>query len=131
MAHQSSPKPRILVIEDGITMRLYYRQVLEEAGYHVEEAVNGLEGVERCMAEAFDLLLIDINMPKMDGYQVIRTLRTEERFWRLPMVTISTEEKDSDVRKAYEAGANFYLTKPVRAQDLADMAQLLIGRGVQ
>jgi len=70
-------KARILVVEDGITMRMFYRQVLEDAGFEVEEAVNGLEGVERAMAESFDLLVVDVNMPKMDGYTL--TLREPER----------------------------------------------------
>ena len=70
-------KARILVVEDGITMRMFYRQVLEEAGFEVEEAVNGVEGVERAMAESFDLLVVDVNMPKMDGYEVIRAVRDD------------------------------------------------------
>ena len=71
-------KARILVVEDGITMRMFYRQVLEDAGFEVEEAVNGVEGVERAMAESFDLLVVDVNMPKMDGYEVIRAVREDE-----------------------------------------------------
>ena len=118
---------RILVVEDGITMRMYYRDVLEGAGFKVEEAANGLEGVERALAETFDLLIVDINMPKMDGYEVIRTLREEQTLWRLPIVTVSTGDKDRDVLQAYEAGANFYLTKPVRPEDLAAVARLLTG----
>lgn len=120
-------KSRILVVEDGITMRMFYRDVLEGAGFEVEEAVNGLEGVERAMAGSFDLLVVDINMPKMDGYQVIKTVREDETLWRLPVITISTEDKEHDARKAYEAGANFYLTKPVRPKDLEEMARLLTG----
>lgn len=120
-------KSRILVVEDGITMRMFYRDVLEGAGFEVEEAANGLEGVERAMAGSFDLLVVDINMPKMDGYQVIRTVREDEALWRVPVITISTEEKELDALKAYEAGANFYLTKPVRPKDLEEMARLLTG----
>ena len=120
-------KTRILVIEDGITTRMFYRGVLEGAGFEVEEAVNGMEGVERAMTGSFDLLVVDINMPKMDGYQVIRTVREDPVLWRVPVITISTEDKEHDALKAYEAGANFYLTKPVRPKDLADMARLLTG----
>jgi two-component system, chemotaxis family, chemotaxis protein CheY len=120
-------KARILVVEDGITMRMFYRQVLEDAGFEVEEAVNGLEGVERAMAESFDLLVVDVNMPKMDGYEVIRTVREDESLWRVPVITISTESKEQDAQKAYSAGANFYLTKPVRPKDLEEMARLLTG----
>jgi two-component system, chemotaxis family, chemotaxis protein CheY len=120
-------KARVLVIEDGITMRMFYRDILEAAGFEVEEAINGLEGVERAMAEVFDLLVVDINMPKMDGYQVIRAIREDESLWRLPVITISTEDKEQDALKAYDAGANFYLVKPVRPKDLEEMARLLTG----
>ena len=78
-------KTRVLVVEDGITMRMFFRDVLERAGFEVEEAVNGLEGVERAMTGSFDLLVVDINMPKMDGYQVIRTVREDETLWRIPV----------------------------------------------
>src|ERR1700689_22095 len=111
---QTQRKMRILVVEDGITMRMFYRQVLERAGFEVEEAVNGLEGVERALTGSFDLLVVDINMPKMDGYQVIRAVREDEQLWRMPIITISSEAKEQDAQKAYEAGANFYLIKPIR-----------------
>jgi two-component system, chemotaxis family, chemotaxis protein CheY len=106
---------------------MFYRDILEAAGFEVEEAINGLEGVERAMAEVFDLLVVDINMPKMDGYQVIRAIREDESLWRLPVITISTEDKEQDALKAYDAGANFYLVKPVRPKDLEEMARLLTG----
>ena len=108
-------------------MRMFYREVLEGAGFEVEEAVNGMEGVERAMTGSFDLLVVDVNMPKMDGYEVIRTVREDAALWRVPVITISTEDKEQDALKAYEAGANFYLTKPVRPKDLVEMARLLTG----
>lgn len=127
IAHLPPRKPRILVVDDGITMRMFYRAILEAAGFEVEEAVNGVEGVERAMTGSFDLLVVDINMPKMDGYQVIRTVREDAALWRVPIITISTEDKEQDALKAYAAGANFYLTKPVRPKDLEEMARLLTG----
>lgn len=125
------PKPRILVVDDGITMRMFYRDVLEAAGFEVEEAVNGMEGVERAMTGSFDLLVVDINMPKMDGYQVIRTIREDATLWRVPVITISTEDKEQDALKAYDAGSNFYMTKPVRPKDLEEMARLLTGTAIR
>jgi two-component system chemotaxis response regulator CheY len=129
MTHVSAPiEPlRVLVVEDGVTMRLFYRDVLESAGFAVEEAANGLEGVERALVGRFALVVCDINLPKMDGYEVIRSLRRDPQLWRLPVITISSEDKEQDALKAYQAGANFFLAKPVRRQDLADMARLLTG----
>ena len=118
---------RVLVVDDGMTMRMYYRDVLEAAGFEVREAVNGLDGVECVMREAFDLLVVDVNMPKMDGYEMIRTVREDVTLKWVPVVTISTEDKEQDAAKAYAAGANFYMAKPVRPEDLVEIAHLLTG----
>ena len=80
------------------------------------------------IAGTFDLLLVDINMPKMNGYEVIAALRRDEALWRLPLITISSEDKDQDITRAYQAGANFYLVKPVPPKDLLEIACLLTGR---
>ena len=122
---------RVLVVDDGMTMRMYYRDVLEAAGFEVSEAVNGLDGVERAMAEAFDLLVVDVNMPKMDGYEMIRTVRGDVNLKWVPVLTISTEDKEQDAAKAYSAGANFYMAKPVRPEDLVEIAHLLTGTSAQ
>lgn len=120
-------KPRILVVDDGITMRMFFRDVLEGAGFEVEEAANGVEGIERALVGGFDLLLVDVNMPKMDGYEMVRQLRDDPALRAIPVVTISTEDKDSDVVRAYQAGANLYLVKPVKPADLAGTVRLLTG----
>lgn len=118
---------RILVVDDGVTVRLFCREVLEHAGFVVEEAGNGLEGIERALGRHFDLLVVDINMPKMDGYQMIRLVRDEPALAAVPVVTISTEAGEDDIARAYQAGANFYMIKPVRPAELASAARLLTG----
>jgi two-component system chemotaxis response regulator CheY len=118
---------RILVVEDGSTMRLYYRDVLEKAGFIVEEAVNGVEGLERAMLQSFDMAIVDINMPKMDGYEMVRQMREEAELRSLPVVTISTEAGESDAAKAYAAGANFYIVKPADPDQLTMVARMLTG----
>ena len=69
------PKKTILVIDDAALVRLYYRSILEDAGFRVEEALNGLEALEKLLTIAVDLLIVDINMPQMDGFTFLRTLR--------------------------------------------------------
>ena len=120
-------KKRVLAVEDGITMRLFYRDVLEKAGFVVEEAANGVEGLERALMTSFDLMVVDINMPKMNGYEMVRQVRDNPALRSIPVLTVSTEEKDDDVVKAYEAGANFYLVKPVRPDELTAVVRLLTG----
>ena len=69
---------RILIIDDAATVRMYHRGILEEAGYQVVEAVNGIEAMEKTLVEPFDLYLVDINMPKQDGYGFLSDLRSGE-----------------------------------------------------
>jgi DNA-binding NtrC family response regulator len=95
-------KARVLVVEDGITMRMFYRDVLEAAGFEVEEAVNGLEGVERAMTGSSDLLVVESTCRRWTA------MRWSGRFvktslWRVPV------------------SANFYLTKPAVLKDLVEM----------
>lgn len=118
---------RILVVDDATTVRMYYRDVLEEAGFAVEEAVNGFEGLEKAVAESFDLILVDVNMPKMDGYTFLRQGRTMPELQAVPAVMISTESAAEDRERAYAAGANLYLVKPVRPDVLTEVATVMAG----
>lgn len=118
---------KILIVDDMNTVRMFHRMILEEAGFSVEEASNGLEGVEKALEAGFDLLLADVNMPKMDGYQMIRELRLDASTRALPIIMISTEAEALDKEKAYLAGANLYMIKPVNADQLRASALLLTG----
>ena len=120
-------RPRILVVDDSITMRLFYRSVLEATGFQVDEAANGMEGYERILTQDFDLLIVDVNMPKMDGYTLIRAVRGDAAKRKVPAVFVSTESDDKDAALALEAGGNFYLIKPVDPIELADVARLMTG----
>jgi two-component system, chemotaxis family, chemotaxis protein CheY len=120
-------RPRILVVDDSITMRLFYRSVLEAAGFQIDEAANGLEGYERILTKSFDLLIVDINMPKMDGYAMIRAIRDDATVRKVPAIFVSTEADEKDAALAYDAGANFYLVKPVDPVELADVVRLMAG----
>jgi len=122
---------RVLVVDDAVTVRAYVRQVLEADGFAVEEAVNGIEGLERALGSPPDLLVVDVNMPKMDGYAMLRAVRREETLRDVPALMVSTEAKESDRLKALAAGANWYLVKPARPQALALAARLLTGRPVE
>jgi two-component system chemotaxis response regulator CheY len=127
MTKQAPNGKRILVVDDGMTTRLYYRSVLEEAGFVVDEAANGLEGLERALLDTFDLMIVDVNMPKMDGYAMISRLRGDATMQPVPIITISTEAGGRDADRAYEAGADLYLVKPAPPATLVDTARLLTG----
>ena len=118
---------RILVIDDAATVRMYYRQVLEAQGFAVDEAGNGYEGLEKALIGTFDLYIIDVNMPKMDGYTVLRSIRREPSIGATPALMISTEGQARDTAAAYAAGANLYFQKPVRPDALVLYVRLLTG----
>lgn len=117
----------ILIVDDAATVRMYHRNILEKAGYQVDEAINGLEALEKALNTTYDLYLVDVNMPKMDGYTFVRELRGHATIPQAPAVMISTEAKASDQSKAYEAGANLYVIKPARPEDLVSHVRMLLG----
>jgi len=120
--------PRVLVVDDSSLVRLYYRDVLEKSGFDVDQAMNGLEAMERVLAQPFDLLIVDVNMPKMDGFSFLRGLRrSKSEAAALPALIISTEAGREDAEEARAVGANFYLVKPVSEADLRDHVAVLTG----
>ena len=118
---------RILIVDDAATIRMYYRTILEGAGYEVTEAVNGVEALEKSLQEEFDLYIVDINMPKMDGYGFLSDLRGRDTIRQQPAVMVSTESAANDRTRAYRAGANLYLVKPVKPDLLRKNCRLLLG----
>jgi two-component system chemotaxis response regulator CheY len=117
---------RILVVDDAATVRMYHKQILESVGFQVEEAINGIEALEKSLMKPFDLYLVDINMPKLDGYDFLKDLRSRD-IPQAPAIMISTEAEDSDKFRAYEAGANLYMLKPIKSQDLLKYSFALLG----
>lgn len=118
---------RILIVDDAATVRMYYRLILEEAGYLVVEAVNGIEAMEKSLRDNFELYIVDINMPKQDGYGFLRDLRGREELQQVPALMVSTEAAAHDKKRAYAAGANLYLVKPVKPEELLVNCRLLLG----
>lgn len=118
----------ILVVDDAALVRVYYRSILEGAGFRVEEALNGLEALEALLAGAVDLLVVDVNMPQMDGLTFLQALRQQEGpMASIPAMVISTESAATDFAAARAAGANYYLVKPVERERLVEFARMLCG----
>jgi two-component system chemotaxis response regulator CheY len=116
----------ILVIDDAGTMRLYYRTILESAGYAVEEAWNGIEALERTLVKAPHCFLVDVNMPGLDGFSFLREVR-QQAMAQVPAIVISTERSDDGRTLAYRSGANAFLAKPAAPQQLLLYIRLMIG----
>jgi two-component system chemotaxis response regulator CheY len=119
---------RVLVIDDASLARLYYRDALERAGFLVDEALNGLEALEKLLVAPADLLIVDVNMPQMDGITFVKALRSRPLpVGSTPVMISTTESGPKDIAAARAAGANFYMIKPVNQELLVTYAALLCG----
>lgn len=121
-------KKHVLTVEDASLVRMYYREALEGSGFDVDEALNGLEALEKLLTGPVDLLIVDVNMPQMDGLTFVKTLRRQApEIASIPVLITSTESSPEDIQAARKAGANFYLIKPVSQEQLVLHARILSG----
>jgi two-component system, chemotaxis family, chemotaxis protein CheY len=121
-------KKRVLVVDDAGLVRLYYRDILERTGYEVDEALNGVEAIEKLLQQSVDLVIVDVNMPQMDGLSFLKLLRRQRApLCAIPALVSSTEAGQQDMAAARAAGGNFYLVKPLRQETLLEYAALLSG----
>jgi two-component system, chemotaxis family, chemotaxis protein CheY len=126
--NKGTAKIRILIVDDSSLVRLYYRDTLEKAGFEVEQAINGIEAMEKVLTQTYDLAIVDINMPRMDGISFVRSLRrSTPDVSSLPALMITTEAGQQDIVDARTAGANFYLVKPVSEAELLRHVAVLTG----
>ena len=116
---------RVLIVDDSRLSRNYHSYVMRNAGFAVDTAGDGAAALEKLMLEPFDVILTDINMRGMDGYEFIRRVRGNEQLAQPPIVIISTESSDDDKRVGYEAGANFYLVKPAQPQQIVESVRMI------
>ncbi len=125
MTDISENRPLALIIDDASTVRMYHRKLVEDQGWTVLEAENGMEALERFGDRPVHLMLVDVNMPIMDGYSFIAAARATPGLAHVPAVMISTESQLIDRDKAFAAGANHYLVKPALPTELSQLLTLL------
>lgn len=102
---------RVLVVDDSVTVRELERKLLEAAGYTVDSAVDGMEGWNTVRLADYDLVISDIDMPRMNGIDLVKHIRADSRLKSLPIVIVSYKDREEDRLRGLEAGANYYLTK--------------------
>jgi two-component system chemotaxis response regulator CheY len=118
---------RILIVEDSPTMRqllVFALRRLKEV--EIVEAQDGMDGLRKVSSDHFDLALIDINMPVMDGLKLISLIRGDDGLRDIPIVVITTEGASDDRRRALELGANEYLCKPIQANQVLSVVKGLL-----
>ncbi len=120
---------RILIVEDSPTMRQLLVFALKRLkGADITEAQDGMDGLRKVTSDHYDLALIDINMPVMDGLKLIRLIREEDALKAMPIVVITTEGAEEDRARALALGADEYLTKPIQANRVLALAKALLKR---
>jgi two-component system chemotaxis response regulator CheY len=120
-------KRRVLIVEDSPTMRQLLVFALRRLKcVEIVEAQDGMDGLRKVSSDHFDLALIDINMPVMDGLKLISLMREEDSLQEIPIVVITTEGAQEDRERALKLGANEYLTKPIQANRVLSLARDLL-----
>ena len=121
---------RVLVVDDSLTVRELQRKLLDQAGYDVEIAVDGVDGWNAVRAGHFDLIVTDIDMPRMDGIELVKLIKEDPKLGKLPVMIVSYKDREEDRRRGLEAGADYYLTKGSFHDDTLQQAVAdLIGAG--
>lgn len=117
---------KILLIEDEPKAAEYIRQGLSECGYTVDVALNGIDGLHACMSAEFDLLILDVMLPGLDGFAVLTALRTKKN---TPVLMLSARDQTLDKVKGFDLGADDYLVKPFQFPELIARVRALLKRG--
>jgi CheY-like chemotaxis protein len=120
-------KKTVLLVEDNEDNLVVYRTILEHVGFRVLEARDGEEGVNRARQEAPDLILMDISIPKIDGWEATRRLKGDEGTRAIPIIALTAHALEEDRQKAIHAGCDGYLAKPVEPRRVVQEVERFLG----
>jgi DNA-binding response OmpR family regulator len=118
---------KILLVDDSSTTLLLEQMVLNGSGYELHTAKDGDAGVEAALRLRPDLVLLDVVMPKMDGFEVCRRLREDDSTRETPIILVTTRGEEANLEKGFEAGCNDYVLKPINAAELLAKVKNLLG----
>lgn len=120
-------RKKILIVDDSSTVLLMETMILSKGSYDVVSARDGLEGLEKAQAEKPDLILMDVIMPRMDGFEACRRLREAEATRGIPVIMVSTRGELKSVENGYESGCSDYVTKPIDGLELLSKVRSHLG----
>jgi len=118
----------VLIVDDSAVIRNSLCFLLENEGFEVQTAANGIEGLEKVQVYQFDTIIADINMPKMHGYDLIKEIRKKDNYKDVPIIIITTEEEAIDKKKGFEAGANLFLIKPTEPKKMVKYVKMFLNQ---
>ena len=119
----------ILIVDDSKTVRNLLAFIMKKEGFKITMAEDGLDGLEKLYSSSdkVDLIISDINMPRMDGYTFIKNVREQEAYRDLPIVVLSTEGQEKDIQQGINLGANMYMVKPAQPDKIVKNIRMLLG----
>jgi DNA-binding response OmpR family regulator len=118
---------KILLVDDSATTLFMEKMLLDRGPFELITANNGEEAVRKALAEHPDLILLDVVMPRMDGFQACRALRADEDTARIPIIMVTTRGDESHMETGFAAGCNDYVTKPIDATELLSKIRSFLG----
>jgi len=117
---------RVLIVEDNVDNFELVRFVLARAGYEVLSAANGAEGVTVALRESPDLILMDLSMPEMDGWDAAKQLKSDDRTRKIPLLALTAHTLPGDRKRAMEAGCDGYISKPINVASFEKLVSTLV-----
>jgi two-component system chemotaxis response regulator CheY len=118
----------VLIVDDSAVIRNSLCFLLQNEGFDVQTAANGLDGLEQVRSRHFDTIIADINMPKMHGYDLIKEIRQQTNYQDVPIIIITTEEEATDKKRGFEAGANLFLIKPTEPKKMVKYVRMFLNQ---
>ncbi len=120
-------RKKILVVDDEKSMTNLLKKRIEAAAYDVSVASDGQEGLDKARIEKPDLIVADVMMPRLDGYHMCRLLKFDERYKNIPIIMLTSRDNDRDRMTANEVGADAYVVKPFKGEELMSNIKKLLG----
>ncbi len=117
---------KILIVEDDQHIRKLLNILIRKEDIEIDEAVEGNEALTKLDSSSYDLVILDIMMPNVDGFSILKHLREKEATQTLPVIIVTAKTEDKDLMKGYSMGANYYITKPFEPQDLIHSIELIL-----
>lgn len=121
-------RKKILLVDDSSTVLLMERMILSKNQYDVVTAKDGVEGLEKALSERPDLILMDVVMPRMDGFEACQKLREGDETKTIPVIMVTTRGELASVESGYAAGCNEYVTKPINGMELLAKVRSCLGQ---
>ncbi|MDP8219702.1 MAG: response regulator [Candidatus Stygibacter frigidus] len=129
---KGNKQSRILIVEDSVTSRMLMKNILENAGYNVETAFDGIDGLDKITEYGYDIVISDVDMPRMNGFDMTASIRARENMKDIPVIMVTSLNKEEDLIRGKEVGANGYIVKSNFAQnDLVEIIEKLLKESIR